>query len=557
MPDDSTTEAAPDAKKGMEMPHQSINPASSAGLASCITALILLALVVGTILYVWLADSSLIPAGMAWSWPRLLLVALLLVVIPIVVFRAVTLWVMGVGPRFVDIDFSWRAGIEALAKQGMDLKSAPLFVIIGGGSDRLRKNLMSAVGTEFLVNGEPDVPAPMHWYASKDAIYLYLDNASWTNMAARRHRIASQQQQQGRPGPALPGDAPASGKRPIVSTLMPGAGVSGAETTQTLSGQSMPDLFSGGPKLPTDEAAAAPKPAAPARKAAYIGTLSPDAVAPVDVPTAGSRPAAPVARRARPSESAESSVQLRRLEAVCSKLRLHRQPVCPVNGMLVLLPFDLLQASRAEIEEVERALAGDLSTAKRELQLRCPVTALVVAMEQEKGFCELIRRLGRDHAAKQRFGQRFDIRREATIEELRKFSSYACGVFEDWVYTLFRDEKVLSHPGNPSLYNLLCKVRRSFQARLSDVLSKGFGYDPAHDHEPLYFSGCYFAATGSQPEKQAFVSGVLAKLREEQEELEWTEEALVDDSRRGLIAIIGWVAVVLLAIAVGLLAFWL
>lgn len=543
------------------MPQQSINPASSAGLASCITALILLLLVVGTILYVWLVDSSLIPAGMAWSWPRLLLVALLLIVIPIVVFRAVTLWVMGVGPRFVDIDFSWRAGVEALAKRGMDVKSAPLFVIVGGGSDKLRKNLMSAVGTEFLVNGEPDVPAPLHWYASKDAIYLYLDNASWTNMAARRHRIASQSQQQGRPGPALPGDAPASGKRPIISTLMPGAGMSGAAPTQTLSGQSVPDLFSGGPKLPSDETIApstpAPKPAAPARKPAYIGTLSPDAVAPVDVPAAGgSRQAAPVARRARPSASAESSLQLRRLEAVCSKLRLHRQPVCPVNGMLVLLPFDLLQASRADIEEVERALAGDLSTARRELQLRCPVTALVVAMEQEKGFCELIRRLGRDHAAKQRFGQRFDIRREATVEELRKFSSYACGVFEDWVYTLFRDEKVLSHPGNPSLYNLLCKVRRSFQARLSDVLSKGFGYDPNSDSEPLYFSGCYFAATGSQPERQAFVSGVLAKLREEQEELEWTDEALVDDSRRGLIAIIGWVAVVLLAIALGLLMFW-
>jgi hypothetical protein len=558
MADDSTTEAAAEAK-GAETPQQSINPASSAGLASCITALILLLLVVGTILYVWLVDSSLIPAGMAWSWPRLLLVAVLLLVIPIVVFRAVTLWVMGVGPRFVDIDFSWRAGVEAMAKRGMDLKSAPLFVIIGGGSDRLRKNLMSAVGTDFLVNGEPDVPAPLHWYVSKDAIYLYLDNASWTNMAARRHRMATQSQQ-GRPGPAMPGDAPAPGKRPIISTLMPGAGMSGPG--QTLSGQSVPDLFTGGPKLPTDEtiapSAPAPKQRAPARSAAYIGTLSPDAVAPVDIPTAsGSRSAAPVARRGRPSASAESSLQLRRLEAVCSKLRLHRQPVCPVNGMLVLLPFDLLQASRADIEEVERALAGDLSTARRELQLRCPVTALVVAMEQEKGFCELIRRLGRDHAAKQRFGQRFDIRREATVEELRKFSTYACGVFEDWVYTLFRDEKVLSHPGNPSLYNLLCKVRRSFQARLSDVLSKGFGYDPNSDSEPLYFSGCYFAATGAQPEKQAFVSGVLAKLREEQEELEWTDEAIVDDSRRGLIAIIGWVAVLLLAVALGLLAFWL
>jgi hypothetical protein len=227
---------------------------------------------------------------------------------------------------------------------------------------------------------------------------------------------------------------------------------------------------------------------------------------------------------------------------------MYRQPVCPLNGVLVLLPFDLLQASRADIEEVERALAGDLTTAKRELQLRCPVTALVVAMEQERGFCELIRRIGRDHAARQRFGQRFDLRRQASVEELRRFSSYACGVFEDWVYTLFRDDKVLSHPGNPALYNLLCKVRRSFQARLSDVLSKGFGFDPLVDHEPLLFSGCYFAATGSQPERQAFVSGVLSKLREEQEELEWTDAAWQANSRRGWIALIGWIAAGLMAV---------
>ena len=188
-------------------------------------------------------------------------------------------------------------------------------------------------------------------------------------------------------------------------------------------------------------------------------------------------------------------------------------------------------------------------------KLRFPVTALVVAMEQEKGFCELIRRIGREHAARQRFGQRFDIRREPTPEELRRFSSYVSGVFEDWVYTLFRDEKVLSHPGNPALYNLLCKVRRSFQARLSDVLAKGFGFDPEVDFHPPLFSGCYFAATGAQPERQAFVSGVLSKLREEQEDVEWTNEAWMADERRRKIAIIGWGVAGLLAIGLTVLIF--
>lgn len=528
---------------------QPSSPASTAGLASCLTAIILLLLVLGTLLYVWLADSSLIPPG-AVGPGRLALVALLLVVIPIVVFRAVTLWIMGVGPRFVDIEYSWRAGVEALAKQGLSLKSAPLFLIVGAGSDKLRRNLMSAAGGELLVDGVPDVPAPLHWYASDDAIYLFLDNACWMNLAARKYRIASQARVGGKAsGGSLPGSSSAKARGPIVSTLVPG-------DVQTPVQQSGPDLL-GRTELPADELRSGDTPGDPAsasvsrrRPAKYIGTLSPDLVGPAEPVPAKPNRGPSVARRARPASSEESSLQLRRLESVCTKLRFQRQPVCPLNGILVLLPFDLLQASRQDIEEVERAIAGDLTTAQRELQLRCPVTALVVAMEQERGFCELVRRIGRDHAIRQRFGQRFDIRREPTVDELRKFTNYACGVFEDWVYTLFRDEKVLSHPGNPALYNLLCKVRRSFQARLSDVLSKGFGYDPELGQEPILFSGCYFAATGSQPERQAFVNGILSKLREEQEDLEWTSEALLADGRRGRIALVGWGLAGLLALAI-------
>jgi hypothetical protein len=533
---------------------QATNPAASAGMASCLTGIILLLLVLGTAIYGWLNPESNIIAEVVFRPWRLALVILLLIVIPIVVFRAVTLWIMGAGPRFVDIDFSWRAGVEAMAKQGINLKSAPLFVIIGAGSDKLRRNFMASVGTEFSVNGVPDVPAPLHWYLSKDAIYLYVDNASWMNLAARQYRLATQQSRS-QPGGGGGGAKPAASRR-AVHTIMPGGGMPGAE--ESLGGRNVPDLFSA-PKLPGDESimgtappGAGPTVPSPARGArpAYLGTLSPDQVAPPDLGSVSSPRSGPtVARRSRPTSSGESSLQLRRLEAVCSKLRLHRQPVCPLNGILVLLPFDLLQAGRADIEEVERALAGDLSTAKNELQVRCPVTALVVAMEQERGFCELIRRVGPDHAARQRFGHRFDIRRQATVDQLRLFSTYACDVFEEWVYALFKDDQVLTHPGNPALYGLLCKVRRSFQARLSDVLSKGFGIDPHVDNEPLLFSGCYFAATGSQPERQAFVSGVLSKLREEQEELEWTESAWQANSRRGLIALTGWILAGLLALA--------
>jgi type VI protein secretion system component VasK len=231
-------------------------------------------------------------------------------------------------------------------------------------------------------------------------------------------------------------------------------------------------------------------------------------------------------------------------------LRRHRHPVCPVNGILTLLPFDMLKAADQDVAELERAISADLTTIYRELQLRCPVTAVVVNMEQERGFRELIRRIPREHL-KQRFGQKFDVRVPATEDELRKFSSHVCGTFEDWVYMLFRDEQALSHPGNTYLYALLCKVRRTMKTRLGNVLGKGFGSTRKDGDLSTIFSGCYFAATGPKADRQAFVSGLLSKLYDEQEDIEWTDDALRDDSRRGLFAMIGWIIAILILLVAG------
>ncbi len=217
----------------------------------------------------------------------------------------------------------------------------------------------------------------------------------------------------------------------------------------------------------------------------------------------------------------------------------------------MLLPFEMLKAGDREVAELERAISADLSTIYNELQLRCPVTAVVVGMDQERGFRELIRRIGREDVAKQRFGQRFDLRIPATVDELRKFTSHVCGTFEDWVYTLFRQEEALSHPGNTALYALLCKVRRTLKARLGDVLGKGFGYERSGNKVPVLFSGCYFAATGPKSDRQAFVSGLLAKLYDEQEEIEWTHSALNEDRRRGWLIKIGWAVSAAILLGIG------
>ncbi len=49
--------------------------------------------------------------------------------------------------------------------------------------------------------------------------------------------------------------------------------------------------------------------------------------------------------------------------------------------------------------------------------------------------------------------------------------------------------------------------------------------------KPLLFSGCYFAATGETDDRQAFVKSVFDKLIEQENELAWTDEAIIENDR--------------------------
>ncbi len=249
---------------------------------------------------------------------------------------------------------------------------------------------------------------------------------------------------------------------------------------------------------------------------------------------------------------AEREQQLAKLRHVCQWLREARQPLCPLNGALALLPLGTIEAGPREVVELQHAVNADLVAVQDELKLRFPVTALAVGLEGDCGFEELVRRVGPERAKSQRFGHRFDVRAAATPSQLTALCARISGVFEDWVYAIFRERGSIARVGNSHLFGLLCKVRTQLQDRLVRILCGGFGHDPEQAGapgtpgrgEPVAFSGCYFAATGQTEDRRAFVEGIFDKLDEEQNKVEWTREALRQDRR---LRRMGWLG--LLAIA--------
>ena len=237
------------------------------------------------------------------------------------------------------------------------------------------------------------------------------------------------------------------------------------------------------------------------------------------------------------SPKIETELQLR-LQIVCKLIKSARGPLCPCNGILVLLPFSIFRIQGEFTERMEKTIKSDLLEIQESFQARCPVMSLIVGMENEAGFREMVRRIGADRALAQRFGMGFDVRATATSSELSSLAAHVSGRFEDWVYNLFREPGSLSRPGNRHLFSLLCQVRSLLQVRLANLLARSFGFDKTSRSEatPFLFCGCYFAAVGDTNDRQAFIKGVIDKLIAEQEHVEWTSDKLRIDRRDAWLA---------------------
>lgn len=493
------------------------------------------------VVFAWVAfllDPRNVPWRHSLSPVRVLIVLFLIGAIPLVIYRGLKLWLEGVEHEFPDIDFAFKTGLDALAENGISIDSTPLFLLVGSEGDAQERAVIAAAGRNLSVRAVPTGPAALHWYASPSAIYLFCSSASW--LSAIAHLVDVRRSTAGGPGPlrldvpdftesappqpAIAASAPAAPAAPraaIPPTLPP------VMPEPTIRGTISVDQFLAGraAEAPPQPMAVAAPVAASASPRGTLVMSGPVATAPARV-TAVQASAVEEGQAAAVLTAQEAAIQRKRFEHVCSLVARARDPVCPVNGIIALIPYEAVQVNPREAEALQRALHGDLETALHRLRLRCPVTVLFTGLERERGFSELVRRVGQQRALTQRFGRGFDIAALATKEELAAFALHVCGAFEDWIYTLFREQGALTRPGNTHLFNLLCRVRFNLKSRLTDLLAEGLGFDgDVTSTDRLLVSGCYFAATGTTPDRQAFVKSVFDKLDEEQESIEWTQAA--------------------------------
>jgi hypothetical protein len=252
-----------------------------------------------------------------------------------------------------------------------------------------------------------------------------------------------------------------------------------------------------------------------------------------------------------PHKVAESAARLRRL---CQLVVRERRPFCSVNGLLFLVPVSGA-ASDSDASLTGEICQRDYAEARAGLQVDCPVFALVCDAETVPGFHEFRGGFAEEELAG-RVGQRYPLVPDLRDDEVPGSLDEAIGWIGDatipgWVYKFFQVDKAASREEtaevlkkNAFLYQFLGTMRERVR-RLSRILTHGLLEQK--DHRPL-FAGCYIAGTGRAETDQAFSAGVFRRLLGEQDNVAWTQEALVQEAEYQRMLGIGYVALGVLAV---------
>ncbi len=82
--------------------------------------------------------------------------------------------VMRTGPSpYPDLEEDFLEGLLVLQAKGINIQEVPLFLIVGSPGRATEQALMAASGLELVVEEVPDTNGSLHWYASRQAVYLF------------------------------------------------------------------------------------------------------------------------------------------------------------------------------------------------------------------------------------------------------------------------------------------------------------------------------------------------------------------------------------------------
>jgi hypothetical protein len=429
--------------------------------------------------------------------------------------------------EFPDIAAAWTEATRRLSKAGLAPADAPLYLVLGrpaAGNDAM----FLAAGVKDIIRTPSSGEPPLRVYAWNEAIYVTCEgSSSWGAFCTR-----------------LTGEDET-------------AWVGGAVAPEPGAREALGITFEGlDPALRAEMDALVR-----ASKERDLGPAEQNRLRFLAEQAAGVAP--PSARRKLGMPETQLAEAVRRLQFLCRLIRRDRRPWCPINGLVVLVPWAATETDDA-VRIASGVLQRELNATRSALQLRYPTYAVVCDLETARGFAEFRSGFPAE-LLRQRIGQRLPLGPDVDPPSVPGVVASAVqwiglAVLPAWIHRFLQldhrpDPGGSPTGGSPHNRNLYRLMRAMFERapRLAQLLSRGLPPvqgpvgDPATGL-PL-FAGCYLAGTGETPDGQAFVPGIFQRVTDGQDLVSWAPEATAEDARLDRLTTLGYVGIVLLLLA--------
>ena len=244
----------------------------------------------------------------------------------------------------------------------------------------------------------------------------------------------------------------------------------------------------------------------------------------------------PAAQRTRSldillSQTGEMELLTRKLKHFCKLVLRDRRPYCPINGILLLLPYASTN-SESEARQAGTACHLDLTVIRDSILVNCPVFALLCDIETVPHSDRLLEEFSEEQRL-QSMGRSFPLVPDLQVSERVRMVEAG----SDWIghaafipmlYRLMRfstsDEGLVDNvKDNARLFRFFAEMHGRSR-RLGRLLGRLVSLDTRGQ---VMLGGCFVACTGRDPRReQAFVGGVLQLLIDNQNFVCWTPDAL-------------------------------
>lgn len=423
--------------------------------------------------------------------------------------------------EFPDITSAWMDGIGRLASKGIKTADLPLFLILGSnraGEEFLFKSGQVPIDVFGPVTGDP----PVRVWASRDAIYVTSPGASTLGTYADLLQ-----------------------RNPLELSVQSDA----AKKTVGLGDDDSLDATV--QEINALRALARTRELAPEEKARMRELAT----------TAQNKP-----QRVKPTLTADMvKLSSDRLRYLCKLISRDRRPYCPVNGLLFLIAWEMIENDDT-VKAAALALRTDMLSTRSGLQLCARAITLLCDLEEARGFEQFRAGFNAEQIAA-RIGQRFPlVPDQAEAEQVGLFDAGA-----NWLGEILLPGRIyqalqldIADPRTLTARNLFQFYRQVYERmpRLGRLLRTGMpqpGHGPDGLDGPPLFAGCYLAGTGRDPVHQAFSAGVFERLADIQEQgiVAWTPGAISDDKSLKRSANIGYATIAVLTALLAAVSIWM